>query len=50
MSLKATRAYGEALLALGRSNNRIVALDADLSQSTYSAGFAKASPIVFNVG
>ena len=32
------------LLALGRSNNRIVALDADLSQSTYSAGFAKAFP------
>lgn len=52
MSLKATReAYGEALLALGRSNNRIVALDADLSQSTYSAGFAKAFPDrFFNVG
>ena len=35
MSKKSTRqAYGEALVELGRTNNDIVVLDADLSKST----------------
>lgn len=48
----ATRdAYGEALLELGRRDERIVVLDADLSKSTKSNGFAKAFPDRFrNVG
>ncbi|NMB24203.1 MAG: transketolase family protein [Firmicutes bacterium] len=42
---KATRdAYGEALLELGKENPAIVVLDADLSQSTKTVGFAKAFP------
>jgi transketolase len=41
----ATReAFGKALVELGRSNPDVVALDADLSKSTYSAGFAKEFP------
>ena len=37
---KATReAYGVALAELGKSNDKIVALDADLSGSTKSADF-----------
>lgn len=50
--MKATReAYGEALLELGRSNSRVVALDADLSRSTYSAKFAEMFPErFFNMG
>jgi transketolase len=41
----ATReAFGKALVELGRSNPNIVALDADLSKSTYSANFAKEFP------
>ena len=49
---KATRdAYGEALLALGKEDARIVALDADLSKSTKSNLFAKAFPNrFFNCG
>lgn len=49
---KATRdAYGEALVALGRENPDIVALDADLSKSTKSNQFAKAFPErFFNFG
>ena len=40
--LIATRmAYGDALLALGYANNKIVALDAEMSNSTYSEKFAK---------
>jgi transketolase len=50
--LKATReAYGEALLELGRINNQVVALDADLSKSTKTSLFAKEFPErFFNVG
>jgi transketolase len=41
----ATReAFGKALVELGRLNPNVVALDADLSKSTYSAGFAKEFP------
>jgi transketolase len=41
----ATReAFGKALVELGRENPSIVALDADLSKSTYTAGFAKEFP------
>jgi transketolase len=41
----ATReAFGKALVELGRANNDIVVLDADLSKSTYTAGFAKEFP------
>ncbi|MGH9492251.1 MAG: transketolase family protein [Terriglobales bacterium] len=42
---KATReAYGEALAELGRANPNIVALDADLAKSTFSATFGKEFP------
>ncbi len=42
---KASRAsFGEALVELGREFPSIVALDADLSKSTMSAGFAKEFP------
>lgn len=49
---KATRdAYGEALLELGKKNNNIVALDADLSGSTKTNKFAKEFPQrFFNMG
>ena len=49
---KATReAYGTALAELGKLNDRIVALDADLSKSTKSADFQKEFPNrFFNVG
>src|SRR6202163_4826637 len=41
----ATReAFGKALVELGRANPNVVALDADLSKSTYTAGFAKEFP------
>jgi transketolase len=41
----ATReAFGKALVELGRSNPSVVVLDADLSKSTYTAGFAKEFP------
>ncbi|PLY06160.1 MAG: transketolase [Desulfuromonas sp.] len=48
----ATRdAYGEALLELGRSNEKIVVLDADLSGSTKTAVFSKEFPErFFNAG
>lgn len=48
----ATRdAYGEALVELGKKNDKVVVLDADLSKSTKSNGFAKAFPERFlNVG
>jgi transketolase len=42
---KATReAFGEALAELGRVNPRVVALDADLSKSTYTSLFAQEFP------
>jgi transketolase len=41
----ATReAFGKALVELGRSNPNVVTLDADLSKSTYTAGFGKEFP------
>ncbi len=41
----ATReAYGTALVKLGRADDRIVALDADVKNSTFSEGFEKALP------
>jgi transketolase len=44
----ATReAFGKALVELGRTNPNIVVLDADLSKSTYTAGFAKDFPARF---
>ena len=52
MSEKATRAaYGEALAELGKVNDMVVALDADLSKSTMTATFQKAFPDrFFNIG
>ena len=52
MSEKATRAaYGEALAELGKSNDKVVVLDADLSKSTMTATFQKAFPDrFFNAG
>lgn len=49
---KATRVgYGEALVELGAENEKIVVLDADLSCSTMTNGFAKAYPDrFFNAG
>src|ERR1700730_17625989 len=41
----ATReAFGKALVELGRANPNVVALDADLSKSTYTAEFGKTFP------
>ena len=41
----ATReAFGKALVELGRANPDVVVLDADLSKSTYTAGFGKEFP------
>ncbi len=52
MSKVATReAYGKALLELGRKNESVVALDADLSGSTKTKVFGKEFPErFFNVG
>jgi transketolase len=52
MPAKATRAaFGEALIDLGARDERIVTLDADLSKSTMTAGFAKKFPgRAFNLG
>jgi transketolase len=45
------KAYGDALLELGDQHPEVVALDADLSVSTQSAGFGKKFPErFFNVG
>jgi transketolase len=38
------RAYGDALLALGKSRPDVVALDAEVSNSTYAEDFAEAFP------
>ncbi|NCB41299.1 MAG: transketolase family protein [Clostridia bacterium] len=48
----ATRqSYGQELVALGKENNDIVVLDADLSGSTMTKDFAKAYPDrFFNIG
>lgn len=50
--MKATRdAYGEALAELGKKNDRVVVLDADLSGATKTSTFKKAFPERhFNVG
>jgi transketolase len=52
MAAKASRAaFGEALLDLAARDERIVTLDADLSKSTMTVGFAKKYPDrAFNVG
>lgn len=51
MGLATRQAYGKALVELGASNNNIVVLDADLSKSTMTAGFAKEfSDRFINVG
>ena len=52
MPAKASRAaFGEALIELGATDERIVTLDADLSKSTMTAKFARAYPSrAFNVG
>ncbi|MGH7308998.1 MAG: transketolase family protein [Candidatus Rokuibacteriota bacterium] len=52
MPAKATRAaFGEALLELAPYHERIVTLDADLSKSTMTAGFARKYPQrAFNMG
>ncbi|MGL4787842.1 MAG: transketolase family protein, partial [Cetobacterium sp.] len=45
MMKKSTRqAYGEALVELGRQNNNIVVLDADLTKSTKTNLFQEAFP------
>ncbi len=44
MGLATREAFGKALVELGRRNPAIVALDADLSKSTYTAGFAAEFP------
>ena len=42
MEKKSTRqAYGEALVKLGKENNDVVVLEADLSKSTMTAYFKK---------
>jgi len=52
MPAKASRAaFGEALIELGAKDERIVTVDADLSKSTMTVGFAKKFPgRAFNVG
>jgi transketolase len=52
MPAKASRAaFGEVLIELGATDERIVTVDADLSKSTMTAGFAKKYPgRAFNVG
>lgn len=42
--LSPRRAYGMALAALGEANEAVVALDADVKNSTYAETFAKAHP------
>jgi len=44
MGLATREAYGQALAELGRTNPNVVALDADLAKSTFSATFAKEFP------
>lgn len=44
MGLATREAYGKALVELGKENENIVVLDADLSKSTKTADFAKEYP------
>lgn len=51
MGVATREAYGQALAELGRTNPNIVALDADLAKSTFSATFGKEFPNRFwNIG
>lgn len=51
MSIATRESYGNILIELGKENKNIVVLDADLSKSTKTAGFAKKYPERFiNVG
>lgn len=51
MGVATREAYGQALAELGRNNPNVVALDADLAKSTFSATFGKEFPDRFwNVG
>ena len=52
MAAKSSRAaFGEALIELGATDDRIVTVDADLSKSTMTAKFAKTYPErAFNLG
>jgi len=51
MNIATRESYGHALIELGKENENIVVLDADLSKSTKTAGFAKLFPNRFiNVG
>ncbi|HEY4359427.1 MAG TPA: transketolase C-terminal domain-containing protein [Bryobacteraceae bacterium] len=44
MGMATREAFGKALVELGKANPNVVVLDADLSKSTYTAGFAKEFP------
>src|SRR5215472_2513524 len=44
MGVATREAFGQALVELGRANKDVVALDADLSKSTYTHFFAKEFP------
>ena len=44
MGMATREAFGKALVELGRTNLQVVALDADLSKSTYTSLFAKEFP------
>lgn len=44
MSIATRESYGNILIELGEENKNIVVLDADLSKSTKTAGFAKTFP------
>jgi transketolase len=44
MGVATREAYGQALAELGRKNPNVVALDADLAKSTFSAKFQEAFP------
>ena len=44
MGLSTREAYGKALIKLGKENNDVVVLDADLSKSTKTDNFAKLYP------
>jgi transketolase len=44
LGLATREAFGRALVELGRRNPNVVALDADLSKSTYTANFAQEFP------
>src|SRR3954470_20242663 len=44
LGLATREAFGKALVELGRQNKDVVVCDADLSKSTYTAGFAKEFP------